>query len=181
MTTALFIGRFQPFHKGHLGVVTKALKKHDHIYIVIGSSRKSHTPRNPFTAGERWNMVRNALGEEDIDIGKYNIFQIADASEGTIWRQRILNHVPKFDVVITHYGETSRLFRELGYDIEYPVFDSRATFKGSAIREAMVDQDSKSSSEILWKWWQTAVSESVYEYIVSIDGVERVKELHGTD
>ena len=39
MKRALFIGRFQPFHKAHLSDVKLALKECDKIIIAIGSSQ----------------------------------------------------------------------------------------------------------------------------------------------
>ncbi|MCL4518781.1 MAG: adenylyltransferase/cytidyltransferase family protein, partial [Thaumarchaeota archaeon] len=59
--TGLFIGRFQPFHLGHLSTVKFALKHVKQLYILVGSSQKSHELKNPFTAGERILMIRNAL------------------------------------------------------------------------------------------------------------------------
>ena len=50
---ALYIGRFQPFHKGHLKILQKLAKKYDEIIIGIGSSQYSNTLENPFTSEER--------------------------------------------------------------------------------------------------------------------------------
>ena len=49
----LFVGRFQPFHNGHLAAVRYALDRVDYLYIVVGSAQKSHERYNPFTAGEQ--------------------------------------------------------------------------------------------------------------------------------
>lgn len=46
--TALFVGRFQPFHLGHLKVIKDILKKNDFIVIAIGSSDEKNTDKNPF-------------------------------------------------------------------------------------------------------------------------------------
>ena len=62
-STALFIGRFQPFHEGHLSVVKRALRDNDFLLIGIGSAEEDYLPDNPFTAGERWEMIRAALDE----------------------------------------------------------------------------------------------------------------------
>ena len=51
------IGRFQPFHLGHLEAVNFALSKVEQLYIAIGSSNKSNQPRNPFTVEERKQMI----------------------------------------------------------------------------------------------------------------------------
>ena len=57
------IGRFQPFHLGHLEAVNFALSKVDQLYIGIGSSNKSNELRNPFTADERNQMIKSSLDE----------------------------------------------------------------------------------------------------------------------
>jgi len=43
----LFVGRFQPFHKGHLKAMKDILEKVDELVIVVGSSQYSHTMDNP--------------------------------------------------------------------------------------------------------------------------------------
>ena len=52
------IGRFQPFHLGHLEAIKFALSKVEHLHVGIGSSNKSHEKRNPFTADERKNQEK---------------------------------------------------------------------------------------------------------------------------
>ncbi|HLN89981.1 MAG TPA: adenylyltransferase/cytidyltransferase family protein, partial [Candidatus Binatia bacterium] len=49
----LYVGRFQPFHLGHLDAIKYVLKEVDELVIVIGSAQYSHNSNNPFTAGER--------------------------------------------------------------------------------------------------------------------------------
>ena len=62
----LYIGRFQPYHLGHQAVLEKIAKEVEEIVIVIGSAQESHTPENPFTGGERMEMIYAALGESDL-------------------------------------------------------------------------------------------------------------------
>ena len=44
---AVFIGRFQPFHNGHMKVVETALQQSAQVLILTGSSYQPRTPRNP--------------------------------------------------------------------------------------------------------------------------------------
>ena len=49
--TALFIGRFQPFHSGHVDAIKQISEKE--IIIGIGSSQYSGTDDNPYSFEER--------------------------------------------------------------------------------------------------------------------------------
>jgi len=60
-TRGFLIGRFQPFHNGHVQLVEKIATEVDELVIGIGSAGDSHSERNPFTAGERIRMVTDAL------------------------------------------------------------------------------------------------------------------------
>ena len=53
MATALYIGRFQPPHLGHISVIKEILKKYDSVIIGIGSAQEKGTYENPFSAAER--------------------------------------------------------------------------------------------------------------------------------
>jgi len=61
----VFIGRFQPFHNGHMNVVKKALTLSKKVIIAIGSSQVARTFRNPWTYEERVGMILSAFEEHD--------------------------------------------------------------------------------------------------------------------
>jgi bifunctional NMN adenylyltransferase/nudix hydrolase len=61
----VFIGRFQPFHAGHLKVVQEGLKQADKLILLIGSAWQPRNTRNPWTHQEREEMVRACLSEAD--------------------------------------------------------------------------------------------------------------------
>lgn len=62
---AVYIGRFQPFHNGHLALLRHALASAAQIVVVIGSAHQARTPKNPFSWQERAEMVRLALADGD--------------------------------------------------------------------------------------------------------------------
>jgi bifunctional NMN adenylyltransferase/nudix hydrolase len=62
---AVCVGRFQPFHFGHLALLQQALTLAPKVVVVIGSAFQARSPKNPFTWRERAEMVRLALGEAD--------------------------------------------------------------------------------------------------------------------
>jgi bifunctional NMN adenylyltransferase/nudix hydrolase len=54
----VYIGRFQPFHKGHKHVIDIALERADRVAIIIGSHDRPRSPRNPWLSFERMAMIR---------------------------------------------------------------------------------------------------------------------------
>lgn len=62
---AVVVGRFQPFHRGHLALLTQALALAPRCIVVIGSAFQARTPKNPFTWSERVEMIRLCLSEAD--------------------------------------------------------------------------------------------------------------------
>lgn len=59
---AVFIGRFQPLHNGHLENINNALKIADKVLILVGSAYAARNIRNPFTFDERRKMILNSFG-----------------------------------------------------------------------------------------------------------------------
>lgn len=116
MTTALFIGRFQPFHKGHVQAVRDILKKHSHIIIAIGSSQESNTIENPFRYEERKAMIDAVMKKEGI--ADYSIPPVPDIHRHEQWVEHVCKCVGTFDVVYTGSELTKRLFSEKGFRVE---------------------------------------------------------------
>ena len=60
----VFIGRMQPVHNAHLALIGKALEENDKVLIVLGSSNKEGTYRNPYSVEMREQMLRECFDEE---------------------------------------------------------------------------------------------------------------------
>ncbi len=174
--TGLFIGRFQPFHKGHLATVKFALGKVNTLVIVVGSAQKSHEERNPFTAGERIRMIKKSLEEEtQIDIRRVLIVPVPDVGVHTLWTSEVDTLVPKYDLVIANDSFTLMLFRERGVKVMEAPLHKRNEMAATEIRKRMAAGDSS---------WSSLVPPAVAKIIEEIDGVGRVKaiaERHNTD
>jgi bifunctional NMN adenylyltransferase/nudix hydrolase len=61
---AVYIGRFQPFHIGHLRAVEQALTQAKRLIILVGSHETARSPKNPWTTEERSRMVRSSIGAQ---------------------------------------------------------------------------------------------------------------------
>lgn len=167
----LLIGRFQPFHLGHLHCVQHLLSKLPEAILAIGSAQFSHTLHNPFTAGERITMIRFAMEEAEIDASRYYIIPIRDLRIHDLWVPHLISQTPRFEVVFSNEPLTSRLFKETGFRVEpIPMLD-RESYSATEIRERVVRGAN----------WDPLVQPTVAKYIKSIFGDERLKELALSD
>lgn len=57
----VFIGRFQPFHRGHQHIIDHALARAERVIVLVGSSHEPRTLRNPWTFSEREHFMRAAF------------------------------------------------------------------------------------------------------------------------
>lgn len=130
---ALFVGRFQPFHNGHLKAIKWILKKHDNVCIVIGSSNESHTPMNPFTIKERREMIEKTLVSEGINREKYEIIEISDDNDDKKWVESILEKT-KINIVYTGNLWTKRCFESSKIPVkDHPMYEE-IRLNGTKIR-----------------------------------------------
>ncbi len=162
---SLVVGRFQPLHKGHMDVIRKCAEESEHLTIGIGSAQYSHTPENPFTAGERYMMINKTLRDEGID--NYSIVPIEDLNRYPVWVSHVVSLVPPFKRVYSNNPLTRRLFQEAGFEVRASPLYNREIFSGTEIRRRIVNNEE----------WRSLVPSPVADVIDAIDGVERLKQI----
>ena len=167
----LFVGRFQPVHKGHVEVIKRIMKEVDELVIVVGSSQYSHRLDNPFTTGERIIMIRKALKEEGIQLPRIWIIPVPDVHQHALWVSQIVGYTPKFDVVYANEPLTRRLFIEAGFNVEPMPMIKREVYLATEIRKRMLAGEN----------WKELVPSSVAKFIKDIDGEVRLRDLNKTD
>ena len=89
---ALFIGRFQPFHKGHLASIKWIAKRANRIFLVIGSSQEVGAKNNPFSFIERKKMLKRSLS----GVKNCRIYGMPDIFDNLLWAKTILK-ITKLD------------------------------------------------------------------------------------
>lgn len=162
--TCLFPGRFQPFHNGHLLVVKGMTKLCGKLVVAIGSSDKSGTPENPFTAEERRDMIQRALQGVDI-IPNFDVefVFVPDMESDEAWAKAVLEKAGEVHQVWTGNPATKAPFAALGKEIK----DIKEVpgISATTVRDLM-----KAGSD-----WKAKVPEEVAATISAINGVDRVK------
>lgn len=161
------VGRFQPFHNGHLSAVRFALERVDYLYIIVGSAQRSHERDNPFTAGERISMIKSALDENGIDPSKWMAIPIQDADSHSVWVSSVRSMVPKFDIVFTNDSLTFTLFQEEGIEVKAVPFLDRGQYSATNVRNRILER----------KDWESLVPDQVANLVKEFGGVERVRNL----
>jgi len=165
------VGRFQPFHTGHLHAVRYALEKVEELCILVGSADKSHQLDNPFTAGERVYMIKAALEEAGIDCKRVLIIPLPDSSAHSLWVASVKAAVPKFDVIFSNDPLTRRLFQEEGFTVLDIPFYVRSTFSATEVRRRMLKGEP----------WEELVPKVVAKIICELGGVDRLRQLSQRD
>ena len=142
----LYIGRFQPFHRGHLSVVRNALEKCDRLVIAIGSAQESRTKRNPFSFEERRHFIWRSLWGLNERVVFVRVDDREEYNDDASWGQYVLDCVeeqcglrPSIDF---EGEEVCRSTWFEGIDIERVVTDrNEVPVSATALRKAIIDDD----------------------------------------
>jgi len=165
------VGRFQPFHYGHLAAVKYALRQVQYLYIVVGSAQRSHERDNPFTAAERIAMIKSALDGNGVDPSRWMAIPIADADSHSLWVSAIKSMVPKFDIVFTNDALTHLMFEEEGIEVKSAPYLDRRKYSATNVRDRILER----------KDWESLVPPQVASLVRRFGGVERVRSLMRKD
>ena len=161
----LLIGRFQPFHLGHLDALHFALSKVDKLWVGLGSSNKPLQKNNPFSAEERKEMILSSIDESMKQ--KIQICFIPDLENHIKWIQLIDMLVPTFDVVFTNDELTRHLYSKRNVEVLPIPFVKRDILSGTNIRN-MIISDQK---------WEDLVPEGTKNFLYNTNVKQRLKNL----
>lgn len=162
----LMVGRFQPFHNGHLCLVKQILKDCDELVIVIGSAQFNYSFTDPFTAGERIMMIHASLVESKINLTRCHIVPVVNDENNARWFGHLKSMVPPFDFLYSGNEFVGNLVSSQTRILK-PRFSKRREYNGTNIRKLMSSSNS----------WKKFVPDAVAGIIEQIDGVTRVRFL----
>ena len=164
---ALFLGRFQPFHLGHLSALKWILKREEEAVICIGSSQFSYSLENPFSVGERIEMVWRVLKYERLT-DRCIIASVPDSfGLRYLWAELLVSHCPKFDIVYTNDKLSQLLLSDHNIKTSSIPLFKRDVYRASLIREKIIRGEN----------WEEALHPTTVEYLKKIKGIERIRKL----
>jgi nicotinamide-nucleotide adenylyltransferase len=167
----LMMGRFQPFHLGHLDLVKQILKECDEVIIAITSSQFNYLDKDPFTAGERIEMIHNSLKESDVDLTRCIILAIENQFNIATWLSYLKSMFPHFDKVYSGNEYVKMLLADSKIEVVKPVFLDREQYNATEVRSMIVSDGS----------WERLVPLAVSEFIKKINGKNRLEIINKSD
>lgn len=188
----VYIGRFQPFHKGHKAIVdltVKMMKPEDTFTVIIGSSDQQETERNPLSYIQRIEMLKRELKEypfiqiEHINDSPYNYDYWVRTLCTMFIGQAIfyMNSNSLKDVCIVgmenveEYVEHINSFFRGDTGIQYHKFteeDTGVSVHGSAIRQLVKKETESGDFELSPTFYddiKDMVSDKVLDYLKWVD------------
>jgi nicotinamide-nucleotide adenylyltransferase len=167
----LMMGRFQPFHLGHLDLIRQILKECDEVIIVVTSSQFNYLDKDPFTAGERIEMIHNSLKESDVDLTRCIILAIENQFNIATWSSYLKSMLPQFDKVYSGNEYVKMLLADSEIEVVKPVFLDREKYNATKIRSMIISDDD----------WRKFVPSAVSEFIKKINGKNRLEIINKSD
>ena len=161
----LLIGRFQPFHLGHLEALQFALSKVDKLWVGLGSSNKPVEKNNPFTAEQRKEMI--LLSIDDSMKKRISIYFIPDLDNHMRWIEKIDTIVPKFEIIFSNDELTKHLYSKRDIKVESIPFLNRESLSGTNIRDLIIS-DQK---------WDDLVPDGTRNFLEKTGAKEHLKNL----
>jgi len=165
------MGRFQPFHLGHLDLAKQILDECDDVIIAITSSQFNYLEKDPFTAGERIEMIHNSLKESLLDLSRCFVVSVENQFNISTWASYLKSALPHFDKVYSGNNYVSMLLGDSGIDVVTPVFLDRTQFNATKIRSMIISEEN----------WKDYVPNSVYQFLTKINAKNRLAIISKSD
>ncbi|MEM1873182.1 MAG: nicotinamide-nucleotide adenylyltransferase [Acidilobaceae archaeon] len=170
----LLFGRFQPFHLGHVALTRWALFElgFDEIVFLVGMASENYTPRNPFTAGERIEMIRLSLSDERLPLERVVTATIRTMEINIGNMFYVLSYVPRVEAIMTRNPVLAKMASDAGLRVVVPPSFNRDEWRGETIRLKIARGD---------ETWRRALTPSTASFIEEIGGVERIRAILSQD
>jgi nicotinamide-nucleotide adenylyltransferase len=144
----------------------------DELVFLVGMASESYTRRNPFTAGERIEMIRLSMRDSGIPLDRVVTATIPTLETNIGLANYVLSYVPRVDALITGNPQLARIFSDYGLRVVKPPSFNRGEWRGEVIRRLMASGDPA---------WRRTVTPSTAEYLESIGAPGRLRDLYSSD
>ena len=171
----LLVGRFQPFHLGHLHALRFALSQVDRLWLGLGSSNRPIGRNDPFSAPERKEMILSSVGGPIRE--RISIYPIPDLDDHARWVEMIDGIVPKFQTVFSNDPMTARLYSKRPVRVVPIPFLNRGDLSGTNVRNLLVAAPPSAATASADHGWERLVPEGTRDFLIRSGARERLKDL----
>ncbi len=154
---ALVIGRFQPFHQGHVFLIESALDLAQNVSICIGSANIINDD-NPFPYEKRLRMVEEAIAHNNWSLSISHIIPSDDIPDDAEWLNDIVKKLPPIDLVVGNNDWVNGICKAADYPVKELEMHNRTIYEGKTIRRLMREHNHT---------WKTYVPDYIAEIIVN--------------
>ena len=171
MPRCIVLGRFQPFHLGHAGLIRAAVQHADgdEVVVAIGSAQAGWEANNPWTVEERQAMIETWAAHEEVQL---TVVQIEDINDPPNW----VEHATKAHgtgTLVTSDGPTMDLYRAAGWDVHEVALTERETLEGWRVRQTVRMLSTVMDDEANRTVLAASFPSSVIEWLIEHDAMFR--------
>lgn len=154
--TAIYIGRFEPVHNGHMALLQRALDSAQQVIVVVGSAWQARSPKNPFTWQEREAMLLGALPEADRS--RMRVLPMRDYYNEAVWVQAVRQGVARMTTpgepgarvgLVGHFKDATSGYLSAFPGWELIHVERQGPIDATAIRDAWFDASPDTVSSAL--------------------------------
>ena len=166
------MGRFQPFHLGHLELAKQIKSECDEIIIAVTSAQFNYLEKDPFTAGERIEMIHNSLKDAGFEMAKCFIVSLENQFNIATWTSYIKSALPKFDKVYSGNDYVSMLLSDSAIKVVKPKFLDIEKYNATRIRSLIISDNID---------WTDLIPNGTKEILMRINAKNRLTVISKSD
>ena len=171
MIRCIVLGRFQPFHLGHVALVKAAVNHANggEVVVAIGSSQSGWEAQNPWTFEERQQMITRWAQQEGLEL---TIVGIADINNPPLW----VEHATQLHgngVLVTSDNPTQALYEASGWTIKEVDYADRVRLEGWRVRQTIRMLSTVDDAEAARSVLADTVPQAVIEWLIENDAMFR--------
>lgn len=172
--SAVVLGRFQPFHRGHATLIRAAIQAHPAVRIAIGSAQTDPGPDDPWTWPEREAMIRAWLDDEGLDA---EIVAIPDLHDPPRYVEHAEAWHGEAGTLVTSDDATAELYRTSGWSVDLVDLVERERLQGWRIRRTALMLSTVLEEEGVRAALEASIPSAVVQWLMQEDRLHRLSTL----
>lgn len=174
---AIFTGRMEPPHVGHIAGIRKGLELADRVVVMLGSAKTARSIKNPWTVEERIGMIRRCF-PDGVNFDRLDFTSVRDSLyNDSLWLtnfyrgvEKIISDDPSKVVMLGHVKDSSSYYLKMfpQWDF-YDTIPTEPILNATDIRSAYFESRPQD--------WEQHLEPGVVQYLHSFKNSPEYKDL----